>query len=120
MKKVCILLITVVGVLSCEDIVGIPDISSSTVQLTAPADNVILAQTTVNLSWESVEDAEEYRIRIATPNFNQALQIVSDTITMATNYSAILMTNTSYEWQVKAINSGFETAYSARTFNIDE
>ncbi|WP_281228743.1 hypothetical protein [Flavobacterium aquiphilum] len=102
---------------SCEEILYVEDISQNEVVLTAPANNVTLSFSSVTFSWEAVENAEKYHLQIATPNFTNAQKIVLDTIITKNSFTQQLNIG-KYEWKVKAVNSAYETAYSARSFEI--
>ncbi|WP_163408526.1 hypothetical protein [Flavobacterium ajazii] len=102
---------------SCEEILLVDDISKKEVILTAPADNAALSTTGVTLSWETVESADQYHLQIATPHFDAPLQIVLDTIITKNSYTQQLNIG-KYEWRVKAVNSGYESLYFKRNFEI--
>lgn len=105
-------------IFGCDDIVELDDISKDTVMLVAPYKNAVLQTTTLNFSWESIADADNYQIQIATPNFENPLQIVVDSTITTHNLSIDLESNT-YEWRVKAKNSGYETLYTQQAFTIE-
>lgn len=119
MKKKISILITIVSILGCHDIIELEDISKNTVILVAPFNNAVLQTTTLNFSWEPMVDADDYQIQIATPNFGNPLQVVVDSTVNTNNVSFDLEINT-YEWRVKAKNSGYETLYSQQAFTIEE
>lgn len=102
---------------SCEEILLVPDISKEVVTLVAPGDNAALSSSGVTLSWDYVENAEKYRLQIATPNFDAPQQLVRDTLVSKNSFTQQLNIG-KYEWRVKAVNSGYETAYTKRSFTI--
>ena len=104
---------------SCDDIIEVANISNRTVTVLAPTDNSVLTLTDINFSWNSIEDAEQYRLQIATPSFEMANQIVLDTIITDTNFTHTL-TSGSFQWRVRAENSGFETAYTTQSFTVED
>lgn len=106
-------------ILSCDDIIEVPDISNESVTILAPTQGVMIDTTTVNFSWEQLTDAESYQIQIATPNFEAAKQIIRDTILEETSFLSILNAN-AYEWRVRALNSGFATPYTVVPFSVIE
>lgn len=113
------LLLVVCLLVSCEEIIEVVDISNENVVVLAPTDTAILAITDINFSWEAVEDAEQYNLQIATPNFESANQIVLDTTITTTNFNQNLELG-NYEWRVRAENSDYQTAYSIQSFTIEE
>ena len=118
MKRIVFLLTILIGFIACDDIVEGDDISSERVSLLAPGKDAVLEITTPVFSWGVIQDAEYYHLQIATPSFNEALQIVADTTVTATNFSTTLEAN-AYEWRVKASNLGSDTAYSTQSFVIN-
>ncbi|MEX0274328.1 MAG: fibronectin type III domain-containing protein [Flavobacteriaceae bacterium] len=125
MRKLLSLFCLVIGLLACEDILEVPDISDQQVQILAPVNGSVLNQSTVRLSWDSVGDAEGYVVQVARPNFENAAQFVVDTtLAIDTTYVGtrlnVNLTNDSYEWRVKAFNSGFETQFSRSGFQVNQ
>lgn len=118
MKKIVMLIICFCA-LACDDIVGVDDISDQIVTVLAPANGVTLDITDLTFTWEGVENASEYQIQIATPSFQEATQILTDTIVTTTRLSRTLTPNT-YEWSVRALNSDFVTNYTTQSFTIEE
>lgn len=102
----------------CSEIVRVEDISEDTVNILAPTNNAILNTTDVSFNWQDLEDAEEYNIQIANPNFSEALQIVVDTTVTTSSLSKTLYVG-SFEWRVKALNSSYETDYTTQSFTIE-
>ncbi|RNL88499.1 hypothetical protein ED312_08610 [Sinomicrobium pectinilyticum] len=129
-KKVTItgiVLITALVFTACDDIAEVPDISDKEVILIAPADSTTVRGNAVTFTWQPVEDAEAYVLQVATPDFPNASQVVIDhTIKkdtlgnpLATSYAKEMLPNT-YEWRVKAVNSGYETPFSTNRFVLTE
>lgn len=117
MKNIFIILITFFLVISCEEIINEEDISTATVHLTAPADTTTLQSNTVSFSWQAITGATEYQLQIAKPNFDNAVTIVLDTTISQLSFTKEL-TNTSYQWRVKAQNTAYETNYTTQSFSI--
>lgn len=93
------------------------DISDSVVAILAPANNAELSIGTQTFTWNPVEGAEEYVIQIATPDFENATQIVLDLNTTETSMTKDLIVN-DYQWRIKAMNSGSETTYTTNSFSV--
>lgn len=122
MKKILWLLVVVFVVHACDDIIEVEDISDRTVTLVAPTNGAILNAATIHFDWESVEDAENYRIQIATPNFEAPLQIVEDATvadSISTTFSTSLDTGV-YQWRVRAQNSDYHTNYTTQSFTVED
>ncbi len=112
------LLISII-ILSCEEILFEEDITDDIVTIIAPSDGSVIENTSVSFSWNAVDQATAYRLQIARPNFENAVQVVEDTTVTGTNFSTTLVRN-DYEWRVRAENSGYQTAYTTAAFSITE
>lgn len=121
---ISILVLTALLCLSCEDILEVSDISNERVDLVAPSDSTTVVQSNVNFTWNDVYEASEYRIQVAAPDFENAAQIVVDTLVVVDSlytgprFSKNLV-DSDYEWRVKAMNSGYETEYSQNQFTVE-
>ncbi len=110
--------------LGCEDILEVPDISGQQVELLAPSQGSVVTDNNVNFNWNGVNDADSYLIQVATPDFENATQLVLDSV-MAIDSTFVgtriskQLSNSAYEWRVKASNSGFETEFSTSGFTVD-
>jgi len=118
MKKNILFLILLFTLNSCDDIIEVPDISGNVVTILAPTENSVLVETEVNFSWDLIEDAEQYKLQIATPNFETATQIVLDTTIASSNFTRTLELG-SYQWRIRAENSDYQTLYTTQSFNIE-
>ena len=116
--KNLILIVLLVLTISCEDIIGVEDISQKTVTALAPTNNSVLSNANVTFSWESLKDAEHYRLQISTPTFGEATQIVVDSLVSSTSFLKELTPN-AYQWRVRAENSGYTTAFSTQSFLVE-
>ncbi len=117
MRKVKFILILFL-MLSCDDIIEVEDISDGTVLILAPTNNATLTTTEVNFSWDMLDDAEKYKLQIATPTFEEATQILLDTIITITNFNKTLDVG-NYEWRIRAENSVYQTSYTTQSFTIE-
>ncbi|MEQ5791612.1 hypothetical protein J4E06_11155 [Muricauda sp. NFXS6] len=124
-RIIVIALIVSFGLLSCEDILEVPDISEQTVNLLAPSNGTVLEDNAVNLNWEGVEEATGYNVQVASPSFDNAAQILLDSIIEVDTLGYLptqvrqSLFNGTYEWRVRAFNSGFETLYSSNSFQVN-
>ncbi len=105
--------------IGCEEILFEEDLSDASLVLIAPADGSRVENTSVNFSWDAVDQATGYRLQIARPNFENASQIVEDTTVTATTFNTTLLNN-AYEWRVRAQNSNNATAYTQASFSVIE
>ena len=99
-------------------IASVPSIEDITISLLAPINNSVLSGTMVNLSWDQIEDAENYRIQIATPNLTNPQQLLLDEVLTESQTTIELPDHTQFQWRVKGINGISETAYTIRNFSI--
>ena len=102
---------------SCEEILLEEDLSGSKVELLAPSEGTEVATSNVTFNWTVAEGATAYQFQIATPNFDAPQQIVVDTI-VEENASSEELRGGSYEWRVRAFNSGFTTNYVSAEFTV--
>jgi len=95
------------------------DISAVVVTLLAPSDDATVTSSSVNFNWEMVQGAENYVLQIATPDFQNPIQIVVDETLTTTSFQTDLL-NEQYQWRVKAVNSSSETAYAMHDLRVDD
>lgn len=126
MRIIIAILILSIGVFStsCEDLLEVPDISEESVALLAPSDSTIVLQNNVNFTWNEVFEATQYHIQVAAPSFDNATQIVVDTLIVIDSAYAgpnlkRLLEDSTYEWRVKAMNSDYETEFSINQFSVN-
>jgi len=92
------------------------DFSGTEVALTTPPVNHNSNESIQTLSWESVEEATEYRVRIFQPDENGSL-IHEETINSTSlNYEFL---DGNFTWQVRAQNTTQNTLYFSRKLLID-
>ena len=104
--------------LSCDDIIEVVDISNETISILAPTNNAVIDTTKVTFSWQTLEDAEKYHIQVATPSFENAIQMVLDTLVSKSNHTEILEPK-AYEWRIRGENSDYQTTYTTNSFTVE-
>jgi len=117
MKKTIYVILYAILFINCEAIF-VEDISQESVVLIAPSDNSEVVTGSIQFNWEGIVDATDYQIQIATPNFNQASQVVLDSTITATFFSKELGIG-DYEWRIKASNSDYSTPYITNSFKVN-
>lgn len=117
MKKLLVLFVVLNFMVGCESFLE-TDISDEEVVILSPVDGVILEAGTITFYWESISDADEYKVQMVTPSFDNATNTIIDTITEENTFTQELSSGT-YEWRVKAINPGHETAYTSAILVIN-
>ncbi|WP_139063653.1 hypothetical protein [Flagellimonas eckloniae] len=124
-KLLLISIIAMTMIWSCEDILEVPDISNQTVPILAPAEGSVLNINAVGFNWQTIADATTYRVQIASPDFENTVQIVMDSIITEDSLGIVntrldqSLLNGSYAWRVKAFNSDYETGYTLSNFLVD-
>lgn len=118
-NKAIVTLTSIFLFLGCEDIIEVPDISEETVTLIAPANEAIVQSNVTTFTWESIDDADDYVLQVASPNFESAAQVLVDSTVNTSTFSKELSPG-NYEWRLKATNSGYETIYNSNIFTVTE
>ncbi len=118
------LIIGILGICSCEELLEVPDISNTAIELLAPKDSTVVHTATVNFHWNGILDADGYLIQVATPNFENASQILLDSIivvdsTFLGTKASLPLSNGNFQWRVKGINSIFATDFATGTFIVN-
>lgn len=119
-KKLYILLIGTLSLLSCEEggLLIEKDISADLVVLLAPGENAQIASNSIRFDWQALEDANSYELQVVTPNFDNPQQfVVNEILDSLTSFESILNEN-AYEWRIRAKNSNYETAYASAAFEV--
>ncbi|TXG34844.1 hypothetical protein [Seonamhaeicola maritimus] len=119
MRNILCLVGLFVCALSCDDITEVEDISSRNVEILAPSNESVLDTTLVNFTWEKIEEATHYKLQIATPDFENAIQIAADSSLAETSFTKALIPG-DYQWRVRAENSDYQTEYTTNGFTIQD
>lgn len=115
-KKLCLLSLVLI-LLNCEAIF-LEDISEEIVVLLAPSDNSEITRGSIQFNWQEVIDATDYRIQIATPDFENTTQILLDSIITETLFVKDL-DSAAYQWRIRANNSEYSTEYTTNSITIN-
>lgn len=102
---ICFLLI------SCDDFIE-QDISDETVEIYVPYNGDTVLQGNIYFKWKELEGATKYHLQIVANNFNQIESFVVDSTVETTDYT-VQLDEGQYEWRIKALNNGYETAYTS-------
>lgn len=108
----------ILSMFSCEEILFEKDISTAQLEILAPRNNSLIKASTIFFSWTKVEGATTYEVQLATPNFESAQQIIFNSIVEEISYSDDLLPG-DYEWRVRAVNSGYSTAFASALFTVE-
>lgn len=108
--------VSVLNLMGCDDILE-EDITNDEVVLFAPTDGAQLDSGNVTFVWDPLEGALDYRLLLVSPDFDNPVEVWSDTITTATNFTTALAAGT-YTWGVNAANTAYTTAFFTRSFTV--
>lgn len=103
----------------CDEVIFEEDITNSYLKILAPTNESNVDAGNIIFTWEAVEYADQYHIQIATPDFDNANQIILDSIITNTNCNKVLFSG-NYEWRVRAENSVYVTSYFSNDFHVIE
>lgn len=117
MNKRYFFAISLLILISCEAILFEEDISDRAIVILAPLNNSVIENANVNFNWNAVEDALNYQLQVATPNFAEAVQLATDSILPATAFT-ITLESGEYQWRVRALNENSETIYTTASFTV--
>jgi len=105
LNKIFLLAIMAVMV-SCDDIIE-QDITSDIVQPISPVNSDTIESNVVTFQWNSLKDADKYRIQV----YAASQAIVLDSVVSKTNFTHGLSPG-HYQWRVRGENSAYESSYS--------
>ncbi len=116
----CLLLLLLV--VSCEEIISVPDITEDIIEVIAPINNASLEEGPITFSWSELEFADQYQLQVATPTFSEANQVVLDTIIGDSIQSFRNLTTSLgpslYQWRIRGVNTNFQTAYATQNLEV--
>ncbi len=115
-QRLTILLLLII-LSSCSDLID-KNISKSTLIIQSPPDNFTTNNFNVPFIWNALDGADNYHFQIVKPNFDSIQQLILDTITTATQYTAALLSGI-YQWRISAENGSSTTAFITRRLNVD-
>lgn len=93
-------------------------ISKDSISILAPSYGATLTSNNVTFWWEYLDNADEYRVQIVQPNFENTITLVLDTLVSENQLNYTLNTGI-YEWRVRGENSAYNSKYATRSFTID-
>jgi len=117
MKKISFFLIAMVLFFSACDEVFEDDISSSALVIIAPRDSLITTKTTLTFWWNTLDEANGYKLQIVSTCFDTILSIPVDT-NLITNKFEVTLNPGRYNWRVKGVNSATETDWFTQKLTI--
>lgn len=117
MKRFLAVLFLISGsFVACSEFMEYP-LEKKSVNLIAPMDSVSTQDEVVSFFWERHEDADKYRLQVATPNFEAIQKIVIDTVTTEDHLNLTVKAG-SYTWRVRPENYGSVGLFTSRQLTI--
>ncbi len=101
---------------ACSEFIEYP-LEKKSIQLTAPMDSLRTQDSIVSFYWERHEDADQYRLQVATPNFDSVQKIVIDTVT-TNDHLLLTVSPGTYTWRVRPENKGSVGLFTQRQITI--
>jgi hypothetical protein len=93
--------------------VAATSIKQQTVQLNAPANNLITNQSNISFQWSSLYGATQYRLEIDTNNFANESAVVSNTVIPGQQMNFTFPKDQVYQWRVRAENDTAQSLWSS-------
>jgi len=98
-----------IGLTSCNAIFE-KDISEDTLDLILPTNGQSYSTNKVHFKWTELDGASNYKIEIVQPSYANIQEFILDTLVEGGEYYYILEPG-NYEFQIRAENSGYQTAF---------
>ncbi|MGZ3862811.1 MAG: hypothetical protein ACXVPN_10405 [Bacteroidia bacterium] len=104
--------------ISCKKNPLVKDISGSTINVLAPANNFTTPSNSITFWWDLLSGADKYNIQIVKPSFSSVQSLIVDTFVTTNKFTYALDPGT-YQWRVRGENNNWKTPYVTRTLTID-
>lgn len=117
MNRFLIVLIFLSALSFCGEVLE-EDISSQEVILRAPGDSAFIISDTISFWWDDIAGASSYEFHLVSPDFENVTKVLADTI-ISENLINLTLSPGKYSWEVRAINSGYQTKLFQRSFIVD-
>lgn len=95
-----------------------PDIASQIIVLTSPANNLVTNQMAITFRWETLYNADDYRIEIAYPDFNGTLELNPQSV-QEDSFPHDFTQEGEFQWRVRGQNAFSNTGYTTYAIEID-
>lgn len=103
-------------VVTCSDILE-EDISNLSLKVNSPKDSIVFNAGEVIFWWEPMTGASGYEIIVGSPSFDSLQTLILDSLLLETKIAANFSPGR-YEWMVRGRNSGYESKYVKRFFQV--
>jgi len=96
------------------------DFKKQKVLLNYPAQNFLSSSQEIQLEWQKVYRAEQYRLQVDINNFQNPENLFTEILTKNRSYVLNNLSDEIYQWRVQAINDETESSWSeSRSFIFD-
>jgi hypothetical protein len=116
-KLYTLILLTLLSQIGCDDIIEV-DISNKAISTISPSDKSTSDQSTQIFWWNTIENAEFYRLQLVKGTFISIQQFIVDTAVVGDKFR-ISLNPGNYTWRIRGENNGYQTRYSYYSFTID-
>lgn len=103
---------------SCDDLI-VEDLADKDIVLVSPVDSTETEQTNITFLWEELEGVDSYLLQVAEPSFENATNIVLDTLLDVNSFSFDFSPG-EYEWRLRGENSVSRTEYFYSKLTVQE
>lgn len=117
-KSLALAVMSAILFTSCHDFFE-RNIEDEVVQIVTPSNGNTSSIYLQRISWNAVNGAREYHLRLATPSFSSIKKEVLDTIITATSFQYMLEPN-KYQLSIVAQNAGYQSKETVVSFEITE
>lgn len=101
---------------ACSEFIEYP-LEKESVELLAPMDSLSTKDSVVSFYWTNHQDADNYRLQIARPNFDSIQKVIVDTVTTLDHLN-LTVNPGKYTWRVRPENSGSVGLFKQRQITI--
>lgn len=116
MRKLFLPFVLLLLLINCGEVLE-ENISNKRINILAPADSALLASDTVTFWWNHIDGATDYEFHLVSPSFSNVNRVWVDTITKE-NLLTFVLAEGSYEWEIRALNTGYVSDYFYCSFMI--
>ena len=114
--KICVFTVFSFVLAGCSEFFE-EDISDKEITLLSPGEGIETEIATQTFWWEKLENTQDYRLQIVSPSFEDAENVIADTLVSGDKYKITLYPG-SYEWRVRGENNAYVSKWKSRHLTI--
>lgn len=96
------------------------DISNEEILLVSPGEGTTVEGPEVTFSWEEVEGATGYEVRVVRPTFEAISELELDTVVGEILTLTTSLERGDYQWSARGVNGEYETEIVVRNFSVTQ